>query len=151
MGSGINLRGHGRGTILQQKTGTDLDLIVSDQRRDRYHHWSIISNMALSGAGGAKSSSGIRFALATGEGMKFEHLLVRDFAADGIQVGGGVPFYAEDIHVFGNGIGSAHGFGLDIASRGTSPSQTYLLSMISGDNNKTALIHIGPGGGIGNH
>lgn len=151
VGSGINLPGHGLGTILQQKPGTDLDLIVSDERRDNYHHWSVVSNMVLIGASGARSSSGIRFALATGEGMKFEHLLIRDFAVDGIQAEGGVPFYAEDIHVFRNGIASGHGYGLDIASKGTSPSQTYLFSMISGDSNKTALIHIGPAGGIGNH
>jgi hypothetical protein len=151
MGSGMNLPGHGLGTILQQKPGTDLDLIVSDEHLDAYHHWSAISNMSLAGASGAKSSSGIRFEPATGEGMKFEHLLIKNFAVDGIQVAGGVPFYAEDIHVFRNGIASGHGYGIDVASKGTSPSQTYLFSMISGDNNKTALIHIGPAGGIGNH
>jgi hypothetical protein len=43
------------------------------------------------------------------------------------------------------------GYGLDIASKGSDPSQTYELSMISGDDNMTALIHIGNGGGIGNH
>ena len=151
IGSGINLPGNGLGTILQQKPGTDLDLIVSDQPVHGYHHGSLISNMSLVGATGTKRSSAIRFAPATGEGMKFEHLLIKDFAVDGIQVAGGVPFYAEDIHLFRNGIASGHGYGLDIASSGGTPSQTYLFSMISGDNNKTALIHIGPAGGIGKH
>jgi hypothetical protein len=151
MGSGINLPGNGLGTILQQKTRTDLDLIVSDQPPRGYHHWSVISNMSVIGASGTKLSSAIRFAAATGEGMKFEHLLIKDFARDGIQVIGGVPFYAEDIHLFRNGIGSGMGYGLDIASKGSDPSQTYELSMISGDDNMTALIHIGNGGGIGNH
>ena len=151
LGSGINLPGNGLGTILQQKAGTDLDLIVSDQPARGYHHWSVISNMSLIGANGTKLSSAIRFAAATGEGMKFEHLLIKDFARDGIQVIGGVPFYAEDIHLFRNGIGSGMGYGLDIASKGSDPSQTYELSMISGDDNMTALIHIGNGGGIGNH
>jgi len=150
-GSGINLPGNGLGTILQQKAGTDLDLIVSDQPPRGYHHWSVISNMSLIGANGTKLSSGIKFAAATGEGMKFEHLLIKDFARDGIQVIGGVPFYAEDIHLFRNGVGSGMGYGLDIATKGSDPSQTYELSMISGDDNLTALIHIGGGGGIGNH
>jgi len=150
-GSGINLPGNGLGTILQQKTGTDLDLIVSDQPPRGYHHWSVISNMSLVGASGTKLSSGIRFTAATGEGMKFEHLLIKDFARDGIQVIGGVPFYADDLHFFRNGVGSGLGYGLNIASKGSDPSQTYKLSMISGDDNMTALIHIGAGGGIGNH
>ncbi len=151
LGSGINLPGHGLGTILQQKPGTDLDLILSDQPPRGYHHWSVISNMSLVGANGTKLSSGIRFAAATGEGMKFEHLLIKDFARDGIQVIGGVPFYAEDIHLFRNGVASGLGYGLDIATKGIDPSQTYELSMISGDDNMTALIHIGAGSGIGNH
>jgi hypothetical protein len=151
IGSGINLPGSGLGTILQQKPGTDLDLITSDQPRPGYHHWSVISNMSLVGTSGTKVSSGIRFAAATGEGMKFEHLLIKDFARDGIQVTGGVPFYAEDIHLFRNGVASGLGYGLDIATKGGDPSQTYELSMISGDDNMTALIHIGVGSGIGNH
>ena len=150
MGSGINPLPHGLGTILQQKPGTDLDLIVSDQPPHGYHHWSVISNMRLVGANGTKLSSGIRFVAATGEGMKFEHLYIGKFARDGIQIIGGVPFYAEDIHLFSNGVGSGLGYGLDIASK-DAPSQTYDLSMISGDDNMTALIHIGDGGGIGNH
>jgi hypothetical protein len=151
IGSGINPSPHGLGTILQQKPGTDLDLIVSDQPPRGYHHWSVISNMRLIGANRTKLSSGIRFGAATGEGMKFEHLLIGNFARDGIQVIGGVPFYAEDIHLFHNGVGSGMGYGLDIAAKGSAPSQTYELSMISGDDNMTALIHIGDGAGIGNH
>jgi hypothetical protein len=150
-GSGINPSPHGLGTTLQQKPGTDLDLIVSDQSPPGYHHWSVISNMKLVGANGTKLSSGIRFAVATGEGMKFEHLLIGDFARDGIQVIGGVPFYAEDLHLFGNGVGSGSGFGLHIRGGGAVPSQTYLLSMISGDNNMTGLIHLEGASGMGNH
>lgn len=151
IGSGINPPGHGLGTTLQQKRGSDLDLIVSNQPARGYHHWSVISNMRLMGASGTKLSSGIRFAAATGEGMKMEHLQVGNFARDGIRLAGGVPFYAEDIHVGGNGVGAGVGYGLDIAPKGADPSQTYDLSMISGDDNMTALIHIGVGGGIGNH
>jgi hypothetical protein len=81
--------------------------------------------------------------------MKLEHLLVKDFAVDGIQVAGGVPFYAEDLHLFANGVGSGSGFGLDIRAGGGLPSQTYLLSLISGDDNMTALVHIGAASGIG--
>lgn len=151
MGSGVNPPPHGLGTTLQQKSGTDLDLIVSDQSSPGYHHWSVISNMRLVGANGAKLSSGIRFAVATGEGMKFEHLLIGNFARDGIQIIGGVPFYAEDLHLFGNGVGSGSGFGLHIKGGGAVPSQTYLLSMISGDNNMTGLIHLETASGMGNH
>src|SRR6202158_5668297 len=151
IGSGITPPPHGFGTILQQKPGTDLDLVVSDQPPRGYHHWSVISNMSLAGANRTELSSGIRFGAATGEGMKFEHLLIKDFARDGIQVIGGVPFYAEDIHLLRNGVPSGVGYGLDIATKGSDPSQTYELSMISGDDNMTALIHIGAGGGIGKH
>jgi hypothetical protein len=151
LGSGINLPGHGLGTILQQKAGTDLDLIVGDQPPSGYHHWSVISNMSLAGAAATKSSSGVRFAAATGEGMKFEHLLIKNFARDGIQATGGVPFYAEDLHLFGNGVGSGSGYGLHIRGGGAVPSQTYLLSMISGDNNMTGLIHLEGASGIGDH
>jgi Pectate lyase superfamily protein len=151
LGSGINPAPHGLGTTIQQKPGTDLDLIISDQPRVGYHHWSKIENIRLMGAKGAVRSSGIKFATATGEGMKFEHLFVSGFGGDGIQVSGGVPFYAEDLHLFGNGVESGQGYGLNIVVSGSAPSETYELSLISGDNNALGLIHLAGASGIGDH
>lgn len=150
IGSGINPAPHGLGSTLQQKPGTDLDLIVSDQPHKGCQHWGIVSNFRLLGAKGTRNSSGIKFAATTCEGMTFQHLLIEDFAVDGIQVAGGVPFLAEDLHLFGNGVGSGQGYGVNIATKGDDPSQMYQFLMISGDNNQTALIRVSRGS-IGGH
>jgi hypothetical protein len=50
----------------------------------------------------------------------------------------------EDIHVFSNGT-----YGVNINPTGTAPMQTHLLTMISGDDNGVALIHLGPSSGRG--
>jgi hypothetical protein len=154
-GSGINASPHGIQTALQQKPGTDYDLIVSDQPPGGYHHWSKISNMRLLGASGTRVSSGINIAPATGEGFKLEHLHVSNFALDGIKLqAGGVPFYAEDLHLFGNGVGSGGGFGIEVNGAKTGYSfrgQTHVLTLISGDDNQSGLIHIADFYGAGGH
>jgi hypothetical protein len=152
-GSGMNISPHGIQTYLQQKAGTDLDLIVSGQLALGYHHWSKISNMTLKGAAGTTLSSGINIAPTTGEGFKLEHLMVRNFAVDGVRLqNGGVPFYAEDLHLFFNGWGSGTGYGIEINS-GTSNfrAQTHVLTMISGDDNQSGLIHLNGSYGAGTH
>jgi hypothetical protein len=82
--------------------------------------------------------------VASGEGTKFEHLMIQGFAGEGIFVWGGVPLYMEDIHPSGNGT-----YGVNINPTGTAPMQTHLLTMISGDDNGLALIHLGPSAGVG--
>jgi hypothetical protein len=143
VGSGMNPSPWGLGTTLKQKAGVNQNFIVSSSS-DNYQHWSVISNMQLQGDPSNTSGSGIHFSVATGEGTKFEHLQVDGFAAEGIFVWGGVPLYMEDIHPSENGT-----YGVNINPTGTAPMQTHLLTMISGDDNGTALIHLGPSRGVG--
>jgi hypothetical protein len=143
VGSGMNASPWGLGTTLQQKAGVNQHFIVS-RGEDGYQHWSVISNVRLMGDPSNTSGAGIHFSVASGEGTKFEHLLIKGFAAEGIFVWGGVPLCMEDIHAFSNGT-----YGVNINPTGTAPSQTYLLTMISGDDNGTALIHLGPSRGVG--
>jgi hypothetical protein len=143
VGSGMNASPWGLGTTLQQKAGVNQHFIVSSGENG-YQHWSVISNMRLMGDRSNTSGSGIHFSVASGEGTKFEHLLIEGFAAEGIFVWGGVPLYMEDIHAFSNGT-----YGVNINPTGTAPMQTHLLTMISGDDNGTALIHLGPSRGVG--
>jgi hypothetical protein len=131
------------GTTLKQKAGVNQHFIVS-KSPDKYQHWSVISNLRLQGDPSNTVGSGIHFGAAAGEGAKFEHLLIQGFAAEGIFVWGGVPLYMEDIHVFANGT-----YGVNINPTGTAPMQTHVLTMISGDDNGAALIHLGPSRGMG--
>jgi hypothetical protein len=143
VGSGINPSPWGLGTTLQQKANVNKHLIVSTGSGG-YQHWSVISNMRLQGDASNTSGSGIHFSVASGEGTKFEHLLIENFAAEGIFVLGGVPLYMEDIHAFSNGT-----YGININPTSTAPMQTHLLTLISGDDNGVALIHLGPSSGVG--
>jgi hypothetical protein len=70
--------------------------------------------------------------------------MVNNFGTNGILVYGGVPLYMQDIHVMDNGT-----YGVNINPTGAAPMQTHLLTMISGDDNGTALIHLGPSRGVG--
>jgi hypothetical protein len=70
--------------------------------------------------------------------------MIQGFAAEGIFVLGGVPLYMEDIHPSLNGT-----YGVNVNPSGGSANQTVLLTMISGDDNGIALIHLGPSGGVG--
>jgi hypothetical protein len=143
VGSGMNAAPWGLGTTLQQKAGVNQHFIVSHSE-DVYQHWSVISNMRLMGDRSNTSGSGIHFSVASGEGTKFEHLLIEGFAAEGIYVWGGEPLYVEDVHTFANGT-----YGVNVNPTGAAPMQTHLLTMISGDDNGTALIHLGPSRGVG--
>jgi hypothetical protein len=144
VGSGMNPSPWGMGTTLQQKAGVNKDFVVGNGGGDGYQHWSVISNMRLQGDPSNTSGSGIHFNVATGEGTKFEHLMVSGFAAEGIFALGGVPLYMEDIHPSANGT-----YGVNINPTSTAPMQTHLLTMISGDDNGIALIHLGPSRGVG--
>jgi hypothetical protein len=141
-GSGINMSPNGLGTELKQMANVNEDMIVSGAVG--YQHWSVISNMYLCGDPSNTSGSGIHYTVATGEGASFIHLMANSFAANGILIYGGVPLYMQDIHTMGNGL-----YGVNVNPTGAAPSQTYLLTMISGDDNGKALIHLGPSPGVG--
>lgn len=147
VGAGVGSTGS-IGTMLQQKAGTDLDLIVSSLSGNVYHHWSRFSHFQMNGLGHstATASSGIHIGVATGEGFKIEHVIVNNFAYNGIQLDGVGPCYLEDIHSFGNGWGAAgagvSGYGICINATATEIMSMTKLSMISGDDNQIALIGI---------
>lgn len=147
MGLGMNPPPHGEGTTLEQAPGADMDFIVNDPKLNGggYQHWSTISNLriAASTSGGTRGS-GIRFNSRTGEGTKLEHLLIIGFPESGVSVSRGAePFYGDDLHLFRNGK-----YGIDINRTGGDANQMVKLSVISGDDNGVALIHIGPSGGL---
>lgn len=140
IGSGMNPSPHGIGTTLTQISGSNVDFIKSDSSLSAtdYQHWSVIRNLRILGNSGDTTGSGIKWNSRVGEGAKFEHLHVSDFPESGIEiVEGCVPLYAEDLHLFSNGL-----YGLDINVSGSSPNQTILVNLLSGDNNATALCRI---------
>jgi hypothetical protein len=146
-GLGMNPAPHGEGTTLEQAPGVNADFIVSDTNLSPTdnQHWSVISNLRIKGnEGGNTRGSGIHFNSRTGEGTKLEHLLIVGFPESGVTLSrGAVPFYADDIHLFRNGR-----YGIDISRTPYDPNQLVKLSMISGDDNGIALIHIGSSGGM---
>lgn len=148
IGIGMNPPPHGQGTILQQEAGANCDFVVSDTTlpATEYLHWSIISNLQIVGNPQNTRGSGIRLNSRTGEGLKLEHLFVKNFAESGITLArGAVPFYGEDLHLFHNG-----SYGIDISRTDYDINQLVKLSLISGDDNGVALVHIGPSGGLDN-
>lgn len=133
------------GVFIDQKSGTNLDLIVTDTSlaATGFQHWSTIANLSLQGASGATAGAGIRLNSRSGEGFKLEHLLISDFADSGVEaVEGFVPLYAEDIHLFNNGQGSGAGYGMDLTWGVGDSAAMVVLNHISGDNNEDGLIRI---------
>ena len=147
-GLGMNGAPHGEGTTLEQASGANTDFIVTDTNLGPFdnQHWSVISNVRIKGNedGSNTRGSGIHFNSRTGEGTKLEHLSIIAFPESGVSLShGAVPFYADDIHLFRNGR-----YGIDITRTSRDPNQLVKLSMISGDDNGIALIHIGASGGM---
>src|SRR5271155_255490 len=147
LGLGMNPPPHGEGTTLEQAPGADTDFIVNDPKLSGgcYQHWSTISNLRIvASTSGGTRGSGIRFNSRTGEGTKLEHLLIIGFPESGVSVSRGAePFYGDDLHLFRHGK-----YGVDINRTGGDANQLVRLSVISGDDNGVALIHIGPSGGL---
>lgn len=154
IGSGLadNLGGSGAGgSTLQQKAGTDLDLIVFSSS-DTYFGNTEIAHLRLLGAAGTTLSSGINFSgVAPNYGTTLRHLTVGNFALDGIKLSSGMDACSiYDIQTSSNGVGAGGGYGIEIINGGASPKTISRISEIYGDNNQTALIHLLNAPGIGN-
>lgn len=144
-GMGMDMRVKGRGTILEQSPGANTDFIVSDTnlKPTDFQHWSTISNLCLTGNKVNTSGSGIRINTRTGEGFRLEHLLIQNFAESAVTISRGAePFEANDLHMFRNGK-----YGIDITRTPGDINQLIKLSLMSGDDNGIALIHIERSGG----
>lgn len=148
-GTGIGSSGK-NGTLIVQKGGVNKSAIVNNAASlppMDYWHWTEIRNMQVVKAAGSSdtSGSGIEANCRTGEGFKIDHVLVQNFPQHGISLlRGGAPLYLEDLHVSGNGI-----YGLNIARTGQDSWNMVQISVVSGDDNGTALVGIDTAGAKG--
>jgi hypothetical protein len=151
---GVTLLGAGMsspnwGATIRQPNGVNKDLIVSDKSRGTgFTQFGGMSTLRLYAAPPPANTStmgnGINWLAVSGEGTKFEHLVINNFPQDGIRFqNGGEPLLLRDIHVFGCGR-----YGVEIKSSNHG-NQLIQLEHISGDNNKLGLIHIDVGAATG--
>jgi hypothetical protein len=151
---GVTLLGAGMsspnwGSTIRQPNGANKDLIVSDKSTSTgFTQFGGMSTLRLyaapSPANTSTTGSGINWVAVSGEGAKFEHLVINNFPQDGIIFqNGGEPLLLRDIHVFGCGR-----YGVEIKSSNHG-NQLIQLEHISGDNNKLGLIHIDVGSATG--
>jgi len=151
---GVTLLGAGMsspnwGATIRQPNGANKDLIVSDKSRGTaFTQFGGMSTLRLYAAPPPANSStignGINWLAVSGEGTKFEHLVINNFPQNGILFqNGGEPLLLRDIHVFGCGR-----YGLEVRTSNHG-NQLIQLEHISGDNNKLGLIHIDVGATTG--
>ena len=151
---GVTLLGTGMsspnwGSTLRQPNGSNQDLIVSDKSAGTgFTQFGGISSLRLYAAPPPTNTStngnGINWRAVSGEGTKFEHLVINNFPQNGILFqNGGEPLLLRDIHVFACGR-----FGIEIKTSNHG-NQLIQLEHISGDNNKLGLIHIDVGAATG--
>jgi len=151
---GVTLLGTGMsspnwGATIRQPNGANKDLVVSDRSVGTgFTQFGGISTLRLYAAPPPTNTStignGINWLAVSGEGTKFEHLIVNNFPQDGILFqNGGEPLLMQDIHVFGCG---RYGLEIKTTSHG---NQLIQLEHISGDNNKLGLIHVDVGATTG--
>jgi len=151
---GVTLLGAGMsspnwGATIRQPNGANKDLIISDKSRGTgFTQFGGMSTLRLFAApppaNTSTTGSGINWLAVSGEGTKFEHLVINNFPQDGILFqNGGEPLLLRDIHVFGCGR-----YGIEIKSSNHG-NQLIQLEHISGDNNKLGLIHIDVGAATG--
>jgi hypothetical protein len=151
---GVTLLGTGMsspnwGATIRQPNGVNKDLVVSDKSRATgFTQFGGLSTLRLYAAPSPANTStignGINWLAVSGEGTKFEHLVINNFPQDGILFqNGGEPLLLRDIHVFGCGR-----YGIEIKSSNHG-NQLIQLEHISGDNNKLGLIHIDVGAATG--
>ncbi len=149
-GTGMARSGGSAGSVLQQKASTNLDFIVSDTALSttQFQAGGMLTELTLLGDSSNTSGNGIQFNSRVGEGLLIRHVTVggtgNPFAGSGISVTHGWgPLYWDDIHCFSNGA-----YGINLTAGGSDPTEMALLSMVSGDNNATALVHLGSGSGL---
>jgi hypothetical protein len=151
---GVTLLGAGMsspnwGATIRQPNGANKDLIVSDRSRGAgFTQFGGLSILRLYAAPPPTNTStignGINWLAVSGEGTKFEHLVINNFPQDGILFqNGGEPLLLRDIHAFGCGR-----YGIEIRTTNHG-NQLIQLEHISGDNNKLGLIHIDVGATTG--
>ncbi len=151
---GVTLMGGGMsspnwGATIRQPNGANEDLIVSDKSTGTgFTQFGGLSTLRLYAAPPPANTSskgnGINWLAVSGEGTRFEHLVINNFPQDGILFqNGGEPLLVRDIHIFNSGR-----YGLEIKSSNHG-NQLIQLEHISGDNNKLGLIHIDVGAGTG--
>ena len=150
---GVSIHGAGMGappnagTQLLQPNGVNLSMIIGSActgSPTNYWHWSRIQDLNLRKAAGSTDTLGsaIDVLCRSGEGLRFEHLLIVGWPEAGIRYRrGGQPLIINDIHLFGN-----QQYGLLVGRTGSDIWQTVSLQGISGDNNTIALIGLNAGG-----
>jgi len=137
------------GATIRQPNGANKDLVVSDRSKGTgFTQFGGISTLRLYTAPPPANTStkgnGIDWLAVSGEGTKFEHLIINNFPQDGILFqNGGEPLLLRDIHVFGCGR-----YGLEVKTSNHG-NQLIQLEHISGDNNKLGLIHMDVGATTG--
>jgi hypothetical protein len=153
MKRGVSLIGAGiasppqRSTILLARAGANVSAIVPDSTdcpATEYWHWSVIAHINIRKQTPHTDTvgSGIEVTCRSGEGLKFEHILVNGMPESGIRYKrGGVPIYIEDLHFFGN-----DRYGLELERTGADNWQLVAIKTVSGDNNQIALIRISQAG-----
>jgi hypothetical protein len=151
---GVTLLGAGMsspnwGATIRQPNGANKDLVVSDRSTGvGFTQFGGVSTLRLYAAPPPTNAStignGINWLAVSGEGTRFEHLVINNFPQNGILFqNGGEPLLMRDIHVFGCGQ-----YGLEIKTTNHG-NQLIQLEHISGDNNKLGLIHLDVGAKTG--
>jgi hypothetical protein len=157
--AGVNLIGSGTadtyggsgagGSRLQQLPGTDLDVIVFSSG-DSFFPQTEFCNFSMRGALGTVSSSGINATKALNYGTLIHHIDAGNFAFCGFRLSrGNDGCRLFDLSAGGNGVGAGVGYGIELTGLGTDSASICPLSGIVGDDNKTALIHLLTGPGMG--
>lgn len=139
--AGTILRGNGvegssSGTILKQKAGSNLSVIVEHPTvADNYLHGLVIQDLRIKGDSGSTGGSGIDFDIMLGEASKIERVHISEMPGSGFSLHGGTPAALADCAAFRNGVYGFHVFG-----GGGMVLQRFMVHNISGDNNEIALF-----------
>jgi hypothetical protein len=153
---GVTLEGDGMGTPanpstqLLQENGVNENAIIGPPSctPGQFLHWSQILNLQVRKISGSTDTvgDGINISCGTGEGFKINHVEISSFPQAGIHLAdGGDGVNLTDIHPSNNG---TYGILLERQNNNKDAWQDVNLDLISGDNNKTALIGIKDDAGI---
>lgn len=146
VGPGLDLEGSGigppydpgRGTLLKQLPGSNVDAIVTSNLPGTWMHWTRLSNFRLEGTPTDTAGSGIKFLRSLGEGTTVDRVFIRGFPEQGIWLAdGATPAKLRDLHLFQNGQ-----YGLKIGNDTIKRFYTTYIETVSGDDNGLGLIHL---------